>query len=209
MDDSKSYSFFKKVERLFHAPKIVEKFYTKLGCKDISSLVEENYGPAGKSPEAITGHPRCTETRKYVLDRLRIFVADQHNPMMDKVCRDYCAGNNFQVQVFPKMMVRRVLKFGGKEKSETCDTTAGYSLDKDNRFILAVVTGDLNYYEYVIEVCFDLPVNSFDSVANCVSMIFGSKYRASTATSLTTIYNSKLHVLMQQGYNGVFCFVGF
>lgn len=151
MDDSKSYSFFRKVERLVHAPKSVEHFYLTLGCQTISSIVEEHYGSVGDG-KAIAGHPRCTTTREYVLDRLRIFIADSHNSNWDKLYQDYCAGHNFQVQVFEKMRVLRVLKFRGKEERHTCDTTSGYSLDEKNRFILSVITGELDYYECALRI---------------------------------------------------------
>jgi hypothetical protein len=59
-------------------------------------------------------------------------------------------GKNFDVEVYKKLVVRRVLDFGGEMNTSVCDTTAGFLGDGYSFKLLLTETGTVNYFEYVL-----------------------------------------------------------
>jgi hypothetical protein len=142
VDSERDYWLFKDVSRLFHAPKSLEKFYKALGCQPLSNLIREQYKPVGGENE---NHPQRHQIQGLVLERLWIFLQAQDNPEREERYQ-WMKEGNFQVRVFEKVQMMKVLCFGKKEEERSCETTAGYDYSEAS-FDLLVATDRLDYFE--------------------------------------------------------------
>jgi len=146
VDNERDYTSFKGVNDLFYAPNGLEAFYKKLECPYLSTLIDEQYEPDG--PE-ILNSPQCFRIRKLVLERLQLFLQGQDDLERHEVLRRIQNEKNFQVKMFARLRMLKVLDFKGREEKFSCGTTAGYSAD-GSTFVLLLAADRLDYFESVL-----------------------------------------------------------
>lgn len=105
---------------LYYAPKALEKFYLKLGCKRLGNVIEEKYTPDGAEMETDEQKNRGKEIRDSVLERLLLFVPTFDDQKLQEQYKWMQEDGNFVVGVYKRLRLTRTLKFGSDEHKKTC-----------------------------------------------------------------------------------------
>ncbi|KAG8892545.1 hypothetical protein FRB99_002633, partial [Tulasnella sp. 403] len=119
-DDATALSLFRDV--IFGAPEdgILEAFYHKLGVRQLSSLISDEWQPLQVE---IVETPSARKTRHLVIERFPLFVDERIS--RSRVKADWLGvGNHFVVRSCGKLIHSRTLDFGGRRITRVQNVSA-------------------------------------------------------------------------------------
>ncbi|KAL4253718.1 hypothetical protein ABKN59_003690 [Abortiporus biennis] len=181
-DDTNAYQQFG--DSVFSAPQedLLEEFYSTLGSRRLSTLVQEQYTTTSE----VRGAKRATETRSLILERLPLFL-HEHTHAQTRIPYSWLNKDaNFIVRTFGKITIVKSFKFGQLSLVKSQDASA-VALQKDRGPIQLWLAGNdqVDMYEVSTSIC---------------RLLFSS-LKASDALLFMTILSTDLRALRRRGYN--------
>ncbi|KIJ65764.1 hypothetical protein HYDPIDRAFT_186930 [Hydnomerulius pinastri MD-312] len=125
VDDSRDYALFS--DAIFVAPQdeSLERFYSSIGCRRLSTIVQERYEDSLEIPDTET----CSEVQTLVLQRLPLFLQKCPHAQYDK--GRVPSPDNFSVAVCEKLLVHKTLIIGDDSTPRKQDLWATTKYNKD------------------------------------------------------------------------------
>ncbi|KAG6379359.1 hypothetical protein JVT61DRAFT_11822 [Boletus reticuloceps] len=181
-DDIDTYQLFE--DEIFVAPQDVpelEEFYVSLGCRRLSTIVEEKYNALNEIQ-----HPNTsTSVRTLILQRLPLFLHG-YNHTQFQIPVSLLRAENFKVKVCKGLVVSKTLKVGNSQMTRSQDVWAATQREEEEWIELWVsVDAELDMYEIATSLC---------------RLLFGT-VKASDTLLLATILSAPLEKLKQRGYS--------
>ncbi|KAF8549066.1 hypothetical protein OG21DRAFT_1500623 [Imleria badia] len=182
-DDMNSYRLFE--DTIYVAPQDsgLEGFYTLLGCRRLSTVIEEKYKVSNELQDTKTSN----EVRSLILERLPLFLReDTHTRPQLQAPVSLPSDENFKVKVCEKLLVSKTLTIGNNQTTRTQDVWAATRCDEEGQIELWLPGNTLpDMYEIASSLC---------------RLLFGMA-KVGDALLLTTILSTPPEVLKRRGYN--------
>ncbi|KAH7337817.1 hypothetical protein B0J17DRAFT_664321 [Rhizoctonia solani] len=182
IDDAHANSLFG--HEIWGAPQedIIEQFYEKLGSKQLSSLVYEEYRNV---PSQNGSTKRAQDTRALVLERLPLFLHDTHMRSLIKpewLVQD----NHFQVVMVNKLQLTRHLSHGrGFSATQEASAAAKREGARGVVTLWLAENAQTDLYE----------------VANSLCNVLFARHKINDSLLFMTILSTDLRALKRRGYN--------
>jgi hypothetical protein len=127
---------------------MLEEFYVKLGSQPLSGLIKEEYKSSG-TPIVSTS---ATSLRLLVLERLALFYSDRSKSNAEVSLDWLKKDKNFNVFQVGSINLKRTLKQGGMERTNSQAVSACVMKARGGVINLYVSTGvEMDMFEYVYQ----------------------------------------------------------
>jgi hypothetical protein len=127
---------------------MLEEFYVKLGSQPLSGLIKEEYKSSG-TPIVSTS---ATSLRHLVLERLALFYSDRSKSNAEVSLDWLKKDKNFNVFQVGSINLKRTLKQGGMERTNSQAVSACVMKARGGVINLYVSTGvEMDMFEYVYQ----------------------------------------------------------
>ncbi|KAF8415202.1 hypothetical protein L210DRAFT_3465017 [Boletus edulis BED1] len=179
-DDLNSYQVF--ANTIFVAPQDVpglEDFYMSLGCRRLSTVVEETYNASNEIRDPKTS----TEVRTLIFERLPLFLRYAHAEF--KVPVSLLRDENFKVKICERLLVSKMLTIGDDRMPRSQNVWAATKRDEEGRIELWLNNAELDMHEIAASLC---------------RLLFGTA-RVNDTLLLATILSTPLEILKRRGYD--------
>ncbi|KAG6375323.1 hypothetical protein JVT61DRAFT_3551 [Boletus reticuloceps] len=180
-DDMNSYQVF--TDTIFVAPQDVpglEDFYLSLGCRRLSTVVEETYNASNEIRDPKTS----TEVRTLIFERLPLFLRGYAHTEF-KVPVSLLRDENFKVKICERLLVSNTLTIGDDRMPRSQNVWAATNRDEEGRIELWLNNAELDMHEIAASLC---------------RLLFGTA-RVNDTLLLATILSTPLEILKRRGYD--------
>ncbi|KAF8432206.1 hypothetical protein L210DRAFT_3763951 [Boletus edulis BED1] len=180
-DDMDAYQLFK--DAIVVAPQDVpelEEFYVSLGCRRLSTIVEEKYNALNEIQDPSTS----TSVGTMILQRLPLFLRG-YNHTQFQVPVLLLRDENFKIKVCKKLVESKTLTIGSNQMTRSQVVRAATQRDVEEHVELWVSGDEPDMYEIATSLC---------------RLLFGT-VKVSDTLLLATILSAPLEILNRGGYS--------
>ncbi|KAF8552603.1 hypothetical protein OG21DRAFT_1443221 [Imleria badia] len=182
-DDMNSYRLFEDTILVAPRDSGLEGFYMSLGCRRLSTVIEEDYKASNELQDTETS----TRVGSLILERLPLFLReDTHTHAQSQFLVSLPSAENFKVKVCERLVVSKTLTIGNNQTTRRQDLLAATKCDEDGQIELWLPRNtEPDMYEIALSLC---------------RLLFGAA-RVGDALLLMTILSTDPEVLRRRGFN--------